>query len=149
LGSLDLIPTVVPYEVALDDIQAVIAAVDGGPHCDLAVAVATRVAGGLGVPATVATVYGSHDEIPGVLDRLAGIGAAGLDVGRLALSGPSVLEFLDSLDRYSLLVVGAPGGSWLQRHLFGKGYRLAARAPGGVLVIRTESRSVESNGASR
>jgi hypothetical protein len=149
LGSLDLVPTVVPYEVTLDKIQAVTAAVDGGPHCDLAVAVATLVAGGLGVPATVATAYRTNGEIPAVLDRLAGIEAAGLDVGRLALSGPSVLELLDSLDRHTLLVVGAPGGSWLQRHLFGKGHRLALRAPGGVLVVRTGSRPVESDGASR
>jgi hypothetical protein len=139
LGSFDLVPVVVPHEVALDDIQAVTVAVGRGSHSDLAVAVATRVASGLGVPAVAATVYRSNDEISAALDRLAGIGAAGLDIGRLALSGASALELLDSLDRHTLLVVGAPGGSGLQRQLFGTGHRLVARAPGGALVVRTSA----------
>jgi hypothetical protein len=65
------------------------------------------------------------------------------------LSGPSVLELLHSLDRRTLLVAAAPGGSWLQRHLFGTGHRLAVRAPGGALVVRTGHRSVESDRAAR
>lgn len=133
-------PIVVPHEVVLDDVQAVTVAVGSGPHSDLAVAIAMRVASGLGVPAVAATVYRSNGEISAALDRLAGIGAAGLDVGRLALSGASVLELLDSLDRHTLLVVGAPGGSGLQRHLFDTGHRAAARAPGGALVVRTSPR---------
>ena len=37
-----------------------------------------------------------------------------------------------------LVVIGAPGGSWFQRQLFGAGARLQAAAPGGVLVVRQD-----------
>lgn len=140
LGRSDLVPVVVPHQVALDGIETVTAAVGSGPHSPLAVAVATQVASALGVPAVVATVYRSNAEIRGAIDRLARIEAAGLNIGRLVLSGASVVELLDSLDRHTLLVVGAPGGSWLQRHLFGTGHRLMVRAPGGALVVRTAPR---------
>ncbi len=41
------------------------------------------------------------------------------------------------LDEGSLLVVGAPGGSWLQRHFFGTGRKLQHRAPAGTIVVRS------------
>jgi hypothetical protein len=126
--------------MALDGIETVTAAVGSGPHSHLAVAVAARVAARLGIPAVAATLYRSNAEIPAAFDRLADADVAGLDIGRLALSGDSALELLDSLDRHTLLVVGAPGGSWLQRHLFGTGHRLTVRAPGGALLVRTAPR---------
>jgi hypothetical protein len=140
LGSFDLVPIVVPHQVALDEIDTVTAAVGGGPHSNLAVAVAARIAAALAVPAVVATVYGSNAEIPAAIDRLGVIRSSDLDVRVCALNAPSALKLVESLDRHTLLVVGAPGGSWLQRHLFGAGHRLIVRAPGGALVVRTAPR---------
>jgi hypothetical protein len=36
----------------------------------------------------------------------------------------------------TLLVIGAPGGSWLQRQFFGPGKRLIGAAPNGNVVVR-------------
>ncbi len=43
---------------------------------------------------------------------------------------------IDGLPADALLVLGAPGGFWLQRVLFGTGARLRSRAPGGAVVVR-------------
>ncbi|MDH3399282.1 MAG: hypothetical protein OEM81_15860, partial [Acidimicrobiia bacterium] len=45
-----------------------------------------------------------------------------------------------SLTPGTLLVVGAPGGSWLQRQLYGTGHRLLVTAPCGVVVVRSAPR---------
>jgi hypothetical protein len=34
-------------------------------------------------------------------------------------------------------VIGAPGGSWVQRQFFGPGQKLRHAAPGGVIVVRS------------
>ncbi len=46
------------------------------------------------------------------------------------------MHLTESLDPATLLMVGAPGGAWFQRQIYGPGYRLAVRAPAGVLVVR-------------
>jgi hypothetical protein len=37
-------------------------------------------------------------------------------------------------------VVGAPGGSWFQRQLYGPGHQLAGAAPGGAIIVRNAPR---------
>src|SRR5665811_723691 len=46
----------------------------------------------------------------------------------------------DKLDDGALLVLGAPGGSWLQRQFFGPGRQLIHAAPGGIVVARSSPR---------
>lgn len=140
LSSFDLVSTVVPHHVELGLVESVTAAVGDGPHSQLAVTVAARVGARLGVPAVVATVYRSNDEIPAALDRMSRLGADFPNIGKLAINESSATRLVESLDPGTLLVVGAPGGSWMQRHLFGTGHRLVVRAPAGALVVRSAPR---------
>jgi hypothetical protein len=140
LSSFDLVSIVVPHHVEIGRVESVTAAVGDGPHSQLAAAVAARVGETLGVPTAVATVYRREDEIPAALDRLDRFGALHPTIGKLAISRPSATRLVESLDPGTLLVVGAPGGSWLQRQLFGTGHRLVVRAPGGALVVRSAPR---------
>lgn len=48
-----------------------------------------------------------------------------------------VAELVENLDDGALLVLGAPGGSWLQRSMFGPGARLRRTAQAGSVVVRT------------
>ena len=140
LSSFDLVPIVVPHHVGIGRVESVTAAVGDGPHSQLAATVAARVGATLRVPTAVATVYRSKEEIPAALDRLNRLGSLYPNIKRLAINQPSATRLVESLSPATLLVVGAPGGSWLQRQLFGTGHRLVVGAPGGALVVRSAPR---------
>jgi hypothetical protein len=48
-----------------------------------------------------------------------------------------ISELMASLEEGTLVVFGAPGGSWLQRSMFGPGARLRSRAPAGAIMVRS------------
>ena len=62
-----------------------------------------------------------YDEVPGIEYRV--IEASDAD------------GIIDQLPERSALVIGAPGGSWLQRTFFGQGARLRKGAAAGVMVV--------------
>ena len=49
----------------------------------------------------------------------------------------SAKALIATLEPDTLLVIGAPGGSWMQRQLLGPGNQLRHAAPGGVIVVRS------------
>jgi len=140
LSSFDLVPVIVPHHVDLERVEAVTAAVGDGPHSQLAAAVASRLGAALDVPAELATVYRTPDEMPAALARLARLANSYPDLGRRAVSEPTAARLIDSLTPGTLLVVGAAGGSWLQRQLYGTGHRLLVTAPRGAVVVRSAPR---------
>jgi len=140
LSSFDLVPMIVPHDVDLERVEAVTAAVGDGPHSHLAAVVSSRLGAALGVPAEVATVFRTPDEMPAAFARLARLADWDPGLGRRAVSEPTAVRLIDSLTPGTLLVVGAPGGSWLQRQLYGTGHRLLVTAPRGAVVVRSAPR---------
>jgi hypothetical protein len=140
LSSFDLVPIIVPHQVDLERVQAVTAAVGDGPHSQLAVAVAMRIGDAIDVPAELATVYRAPDEISAATARLSRLANSYPKLGQRAVNAPNAARLIDSLSPGTLLVVGAPGGSWLQRQLYGTGHRLLVTAPCGVVVVRSAPR---------
>ena len=69
-----------------------------------------------------------YDEVPGIEYRV--IEAADAD------------GIIEQLPDRSALVIGAPGGSWLQRAFFGQGARLRKGAPAGVMVVNAVAERV-------
>jgi CBS domain-containing protein len=63
-----------------------------------------------------------YNEVPGLEYRM--------------LEASDADGIIEQLPENSALVIGAPGGSWLQRTFFGQGARLRKRASAGVLVVR-------------
>jgi hypothetical protein len=57
-------------------------------------------------------------------------------VGRV-VEVAGISELVESLDEGTLVVFGAPGGSWLQRSMLGPGARLRSRAPAGAIMVRS------------
>lgn len=51
-------------------------------------------------------------------------------------------ELTAQLPEDSVLVLGAPGGGWLQRTFFGQGAKLIQSAPAGAIVVRSAPRRV-------
>lgn len=136
-GSFDVVPTANPIDFDPDRVRFVVGAVAGGPHSRLASAMAARLATSLGVPGEVVSGFRTSSG--------AGIAAAAVADGTAASGLPGRIEEVSSaadlaatFPQGTLLVLGAPGGSWLHRQFLGPGQRLTAAATGGAIVVRSQ-----------
>lgn len=135
-GDFDLVNIAVPIDFQPDKVTRVIATVSGGPHSILAATVASRLAEAMGVPAEMvsASVPSGDDAVAReVLERIS-LSVPG--ISRRLIDVDGIEELVAGLDEGALLVLGAPGGSWLQRAMFGPGARLRRTAQAGVVVVR-------------
>lgn len=140
LTSFDLVPVVTPHDVDADRVMRVTAAIADGPHSEFAAAVAARIAARLGVPGELATAYRDDEEYLMARRRLGRFGGQHPTLGQRAIEASSARTLLNGLAPKTLLVLGAPGGSWLQRQLLGPGHRLKVSAPSGAVVVRSAPR---------
>jgi CBS domain-containing protein len=138
LPSFDRCSVAVPHHVNVGDVTGVMAAVGGGPHSLLAAATARRIAERLEVPARVVAGYRRAELRRSAREALDHISAAGIWLPMEAVATDHPLELVAGLPKGTLVVIGAPGGSWFQRQFFGPGVRLQAAAPGGVVVVRQD-----------
>ncbi len=134
-GSFDLVATASPVSLDTDKVTHVAAAVGGGPHSRLAALIAARIATGLDVPGELLSGFRDEDGRPGAETAIAETTAASGLPGRTVMV-KSAAALVESLPPGALLVLGSPGGSWLQRQFFGPGARLTSAAPGGAVVVR-------------
>ncbi len=137
LSSFDLVSQVVPVGVDLSRVDSITAAVSDGPHSPLAAAIADRLATTLGVPAEIATVYRSPEELPAALARIERLGFSYPNLGRRIAQAKSAVGLIDTLGSRTLLIAGAPEGSWFQRQLWGPGPAVASQTTGGAIVVRS------------
>ncbi|MGI9667565.1 MAG: hypothetical protein ACR2N2_10835 [Acidimicrobiia bacterium] len=137
LTSFDFVPVVVPNEVEIDNVGSITVAVGGGPHSPLAVAVAARLGSALSVPTTAVSVRAPESD--GKDQQLSDLTGPYDNVTSAVVEGTSAVALIDRLDEASLLIVGAPGGSWFQRQIYGPGRRLRIGAPAGVLTVRSST----------
>ncbi|NHZ70396.1 MAG: CBS domain-containing protein [Proteobacteria bacterium] len=131
-----LVPTIVPVGFDASAIRQVVVAVGFGPHTPRAVRTAERVAHSLGVTGKLMTAYASSDEADAAHTRLSQhvTASSGFEIEAIETSDPRSLT--DHLSRDTLLVHGAGGGSFLDRHFKGTGSRLTSRSQGCVLVVK-------------
>lgn len=137
-SSFDLVNVAVPIDFDPDSVRSVVATVAGGPHSALAAETAARLAARLGVPAEMLSGAESEDEIDASREILEQVAAHIPDISRrVVVVEDGVSEMVDTLDDGALLVLGAPGGSWLSRSRTGPGARLRRTAQAGVVVVRS------------
>jgi CBS domain-containing protein len=136
LTSFDLCNIAVPHGFFPTEISSIVAAVGGGPHSRLAVTLAYVLGRQMELP--VRAIYGHRDagERPRALAVLDDLAGHLQDVDAKAIKTPNPAAMVSELPAGSLLIVGAPGGSWFQRQFFGPGARIRAKAPGGTIVVR-------------
>lgn len=141
-SSFDVIPTIVPTDVVFAEVESVAALVAGGPHSELAARIASRLGGSLSVPVRLECAYesdGDQVQALNVIERLVAL-VPGVEAG--IVQARSASEVIGYVGEKTLLVVGAPGGSFLQRQFFGKGARLIARSSIGAVAVREAPRRV-------
>jgi len=136
-GNFDLVSVAVPVDFQPDNVTSVVATVAGGPHSRLAAETAAQLGESLHVPAEMVTASGPDDDSSAVGEVLDVIGDELPTLRRRVVEVDGVTELVDSLDEGALLVLGAPGGSWLQRAMFGPGARLRRTAQAGAVVVRS------------
>lgn len=136
-SGFDLVNVVVPVDFDPERVTKVVATVAGGPHSALAAETAANLARGLGVDAEMLSAARSADEIDSAQVILDQVGAHIPDLARRVVVVEGISELVENLDDGALLVIGAPGGSWLNRSRTGPGARLRRTAQAGVVIVRS------------
>jgi len=136
----EVVPVVIPVGFHADAIDSVAIAVGDGPHSPLAVTIGESVARRLAVPASVITAYSTDDEYADAERRLEKLTAGRTELVSAAIQTSDPRSITEHLSKETLLVHGAGGGSFLDRHFTGTGNRLTSRARGCVLVVKDAPR---------
>lgn len=135
-GDFNLVSVATPVGFDTAEVSGVVAAVSGGPHSGLAARLADVVAHRLEVGVTVASAFFQDEdkaEAEAAVDRFAEE-ISGAE--RLIIAADDPQAFVSQLPTRSLLILGAPGGSFLSRTFFGPGARLRAAAAAGAVMVR-------------
>jgi len=134
--GFDFVSVAVPSDFDPTSVGSVSAAVSSGPHSALAARLALRLGKALDVAAEMVSAYPAPAELPAarrIVKTLAGK-IPGLPYR--VVETADARELIEALPPNALLVLGAPGGWWLQRAFFGTGVRLRQRAPAGAIVVQ-------------
>lgn len=136
-GSFDLVSVAVPVDFDPEKVTRVVATVAGGPHSLLAAEVASRLGAALDVTAEMVAASPADDDNDPAHEVLRQLGAIVPEIDGRVVEVEGVSELVDDLDDGTLLVLGAPGGSWLQRFMFGPGARLRRTAQAGAVIVKS------------
>lgn len=137
LTSFDLVSTAVPVGFDPDAVGSVVAAVGGGPNSVLAAQIAERLSSELAVEGSLVSASAGDGDDAASERALAGLAFLVPALPGRIVRVDSARALVDELPPDALLIVGAPGGSWMQRQFFGPGKQLIVGAPGGAVVVRS------------
>lgn len=141
-SSFDLVPQIVPEGVDLTSSGSITAAVSGGPHSPLAAAVAARLGRASGLAASMVCAYRDEEGQAGALQLIQDLYLQIPDIEYRLVEAADAAALTSQLPDDTTLVLGAPGGGWLQRTFFGQGAKLIQTAPAGAIVVRSAPRRV-------
>lgn len=136
-AGFDLVNVAVPVDFDADKVTKVVATVAGGPHSLLAAETAVSIADSLGVEAEMLSAAVDEQQMETATEMLEQVGADLPTIGWRVVVVDGIGELVDDLDDGALLVLGAPGGSWLNRSRTGPGARLRRTAQAGAVIVRS------------
>ncbi|MGH8952655.1 MAG: hypothetical protein ACRDX9_14700 [Acidimicrobiia bacterium] len=136
-GSFDLVNVAVPLDFEPENVTRVVSAVAGGPHSFLAADTASRIGRSLGIEAEMLSAIRPGDDAREAEVLLEHLGLSVPEMGGRVLEVEGISDLVESLEEGTVVVFGAPGGSWLQRSMFGPGARLRSKAPAGAIMVRS------------
>ena len=136
-GSFDLVSVAVPLDFVPDKVTRVVSAVAGGPHSFLAADTASRLGRSLDVEAEMLSAIRPGDDVRVAEELLDHLTLSVPETRGRVVEVDGIPELVESLEEGTLVVFGAPGGSWLQRSMFGPGAKLRSRAPAGAIMVRS------------
>lgn len=136
-GGFDLVSVAVPVDFEPENVKRVVATVAGGPHSQLAAETAMTLSHSLGVPAELVSASQPDDDSESASMMLERLGLIVPDLDRRVVEVDALNELVESMEDGTLLVLGASGGSWFKRSVFGAGARLRRTAQAGSVVVRS------------
>lgn len=137
LSGFDLTSVAIPVDVDLSRASTVVAAVAGGPHSHLAARTAHLLGGALGVESFMACAYRDEQGKQAAVSTIENLFRLVPGLEYRLVEAPDAEGLLAMLPDDTLLVIGAPGGTWLQRTFFGPGAKLRGSTRAGTVVIRS------------
>lgn len=138
LSGFDLVNNAAPVGFEADGADAVVAAAAGGPNSLLAVRVAMALAGRLGVDGLVTSAYVAEEDKGRAVAAVETLYEREPGIEYRITQAEDAADLVRQLPGRSLLVIGAPGGGWLQRTFFGPGAKLRSEASAGAVVVRSQ-----------
>lgn len=136
-GDFDIANVAVPVDFEPDVVTRVSATVAGGPHSQLAAETAHHLAQTLSVPMEIVSAHQNSDDLGSAMAIVAQFGAMFPDAERRVVQAQDMNELADTAEEGALMVVGAPGGSWLRRSRFGRGARIKGASEAGAVMVRS------------
>lgn len=136
-GAFDLANVAVPVDFDPDRVEIVSATVAGGPHSELATHTAAHIAESLGVPLEIVSAHQDANGLAGAIGVVAQLGTRFPHAERRVVQAMDMNELAETAREGALMVVGAPGGTWLRRSLFGSGARIRGAAKAGAVMVRS------------
>ncbi|MDH3261207.1 MAG: CBS domain-containing protein [Acidimicrobiia bacterium] len=134
--GFDFVNVAVPSDFDPAKVGSVSAAVSSGPHSALAARIALRLGETLGVEAEMISAYPTPADFPAAEQIVRTFAGKIPGLPYRVVETADARELIEALPADALLVLGAPGGWWLQRSFFGTGVRLRQRAPAGAIVVQ-------------
>lgn len=135
--GFDLVNVAIPVDFQPERVTKVVATVAGGPHSRLAADTAVALADKLGVDVEMLSAARSDEEIEPARGMLDKVGEHIPGVERRVVVVDGISELVEDLDEGALVVLGASGGSWLNRLRTGPGARLRRTAQAGYVIVRS------------
>ncbi|HEY5578061.1 MAG TPA: hypothetical protein VIL12_00055, partial [Acidimicrobiia bacterium] len=135
LSSFGLTNLAIPHQFDPAKPRRIVALVGSGPHSLLAAEIALALSGSMRIPTELVTAYFEDTERAEATRALETI-AAEVGLEGTLVRVDDVGDLIKHAGDDALLVLGAAGGSLLQRTFFGACARLRARAPSGAIVVR-------------
>jgi len=135
-GNFDLASILVPAEFVPGKIETVVAAVAGGPNSEMAARVASRLSAALEVKAFMACAFQDDESRDEAISTIEQLFEKVPELEYRVVEARSAEELVAQLPPGSALVLGAPGGNWFQRTIFGQGAKLRQKAEAGAVIVR-------------
>lgn len=142
LSGFDLVSRSVPLQLQPEQISSVVAAVAGGPHSLLAARVAQRIGLACGLEVSMIAAYRDDQDRGRALTTIEGVYRQVPGISHRVAQVSHLNDLVQEVPDRALWVLGAPGGNWFQRIIFGKGARLQHRVSHGAVLVRQAPRRV-------
>jgi len=140
LSVKSLVSMASPVDFDASAFDRVVATVGGGPHSALATEVAHRIAYSLGIPARLISAYREPEERPDAVATMYRLSEVAPGIDGDVVEAQTPVDLMARVGDSALLVLGAPGGSWVQRMFVGPGARMISAAGAGAVVVRRAAR---------
>ncbi len=141
IGSFDLTPVAVPSDFKVTRIRRVVAAIGTGPDSALAAEIAFRIGEALPCPVELVTAVPASERSRAER-TLQGLAADRPTTSWRIVSSSDPVSVISLTEPEALVVIGAPQGNWIHRHVFSPAAKLRSRAPAGTVMVRSAPRRV-------